>query len=92
MITALLTMVLALCWIHGFHFLFLQGEIFYSVWNWIDNRMPEWFMKPVFDCPYCMASVHGTLFYFLFCNDNPIYMWPIFCVGLCGLVVLTDKK
>lgn len=92
MITALLTMVLALCWIRGFHFLFLEGEIFGKLGEKIRLRLIDWMTKPLFDCPFCMPSVHGTLFYFLFCSDNPIYMWPIFCVGLCGLVVLTDKK
>lgn len=93
MITILLTMFLALCWIRGFNFIFLPGEIFGEIGDKMRLRLIDWIAKPLFDCPFCMPSIHGTIFYALFCwQSNPVYMWPIFCIALCGLVVLTDKK
>lgn len=42
---------------------------------------PKWH-KPVFDCPYCMASVWGTLFFFasIGLHGLPVYLWPVVCL------------
>lgn len=92
MIHFFIIMFLALCWIRGFHFLFLPGEILGKVGEKIRLRVIDWVTKPLFDCSYCMSSVHGTIFFFSFLNTHTFYMWPVFCVALCGLVYLTDRK
>lgn len=42
--------------------------------------------KPLFDCPPCMGSIHGTMIYLLFMvHEIGILFWPIYCICLCGL-------
>jgi hypothetical protein len=51
--------------------------------------IPEWIkliLKPLFACPYCMASIHGTVIFFAFVLGYlPLIMWIPFCICLCGL-------
>ena len=30
------------------------------------KKLPEWMITPLFECPYCMSSVHGSGFFILF--------------------------
>jgi hypothetical protein len=46
--------------------------------------LPEWIRKPLFECPPCMSSLHGTIAFFII-GDFSIYFWPVFCFCLCGL-------
>lgn len=36
---------------------------------WLSQRVPEFWLKPLFGCPTCMASVHSILPFWLF---NPM--------------------
>jgi hypothetical protein len=51
--------------------------------------IPAWvksILKPIFACPTCMASVHGTAIFFAFVLGYlPLIMWPVWCICLCGL-------
>lgn len=42
------------------------------------------FAKPIIRCVVCMASIYGTLFYFLFTNRD-LFLWPVFLGALAGL-------
>ena len=57
------------------------------------DYLPRWtkiVIKPLFACPYCAASFHGTIVYFAFLNTGLIY-WPIFCICLCGFNYLLSQ-
>ena len=65
-----------------------QGMIFSDICNWIYFRVPTWISKPLFACPYCMASVY-TVVYCLFTHDVDMFILikiPITC-GLTAVVM-----
>lgn len=53
------------------------------------GNYPTWkqrLFKPLFACPACMASVHGTIIYLVFVAPFIGYLhWIPFCIVLCGL-------
>jgi len=49
-----------------------------------ERAIGPWWSKPLFLCPACMASVHGTYFYFIFSEKN-ILIYPFYVVILAGL-------
>lgn len=86
----ILYLILNSLWIWGFHALFAKEMILERVGDWLCDRLPEWITRPVFDCPTCQSSIHGTLVYFLFVNTG-LLMWPVYCVCLCGLNYLLGR-
>ncbi len=52
-----------------------------SIW---DRRLPDAISKPLYACPPCMASVHGTWVWFLAGGD--LTMWVPFVLALSGLL------
>lgn len=97
---------LNLLWIIGVWNAAEPDEILGSIANWmsgspsqgIPRHVPEWITKPLYDCPVCMASVHGILWWCLF---QPFTVWllPFYVVCLSGaskilviLVVQQDKE
>lgn len=44
-------------------------------------------LKPLFDCPPCMASVWGTVVWFG-TDGNISLWWPAYCLCLCGALKL----
>jgi hypothetical protein len=66
-------------------------EIFWFFRFYIGNLLVKLFpkngatiAKPIIRCVVCMASVYGTLFYFIF-TDRNLFVWPIFVIALAGL-------
>lgn len=54
---------------------------------------PEWFSKPTVMCPVCMASVWGTVIFWLFHSGSLIaklLLWPFFILGTAGLARLIN--
>lgn len=53
--------------------------------NWLQPyafMLPEWLGKPLCNCPVCMASAWGTLFYLLFVEMGPLtYCWVILIIA-----------
>jgi len=86
----LVWLIISSFWIWGFHFCFREKQIFGSTGNWLDNRLPKWICKPLFKCPMCMASIHGTAIYLL----SPMAYHPayhlLFVMALCGLNDIID--
>ena len=83
--------------------LFIGCLIIVGIWNafkpgmvmgWLgkiwDRRLPEGLNKPIWSCPPCMASVHGTWIWFLFGGD--LTFWPAFVLALSGLNRLVSGK
>jgi len=83
---------IAVCWIWGFEFTFQSGEIFGNIGDWLRARVNEWYLKPLFECKYCMASVHGTLMFVVLLWGYPWYMWIVFCFCCCGATAIFDQK
>lgn len=76
-------------WIWGVNGFFelTKFEILFRGYEGIPPKipMPLWLQKPLFGCPPCMGSIHGTFAFILFHHDLNIWLWPIFCFCLCGL-------
>lgn len=70
--------------------LFDEGMIFEKAGNWIREKAGEYWCKPLICCPPCMASIHGTWFYWAFVQQGP-GLWPIFVLALSGLAYLVNK-
>ena len=87
----LMVMVVAVCWQWGFAYAFKPGEIFGAAGDWMRARWPEFVTEPLFDCPYCLSSVHGSIFFWLFLSAYPLIMWPILICCLTGLSDLVKK-
>lgn len=87
-----LVAIVCCAWIWGFNYTFLTGEIFGLIGDLGRRNLNENVIKPIYDCPYCMSSIHGTTFFILFLRDYPWWMWIIFCFVVCGGVAITDKK
>lgn len=112
----LLYILITSAWIWGIHALFQDGHILEFIANWwydditppntpelkeVDRRAKEFIAKPIFDCPVCMSSAHGLLWFFIglplcFHDALPIRQLIPFLICLCGfnyiLVKLTSKE
>lgn len=77
-------------WCFGFMNAFQDGEIFGSVGNYLRKSLPSWVVDPMFECQMCMASLHGTTWYFLAGYDTSV-MWPLFVVSISGLNYVLSK-
>ena len=52
----------------------------YQEENWIN-----WIWKPLFDCPTCMSSFWGTVYYYIAYNQFVLTHYFVFIFALCGL-------
>lgn len=77
-------------WIWGIHCLFSEGYLFEGVGKWLNDKFPYWICDPLFACPTCQSSVHGSLIFFLFVK-MPLMWWPLYCITLCGINFLINK-
>jgi hypothetical protein len=69
---------------------FAPGEIFGWLGKIWDRRLPEALSKPIYACPPCMASVHGTWVWIL--AGGQIEWWIPFILALSGLNRLVSGK
>lgn len=59
---------------------------------------PEWVRDPLSECPTCMASIYGSIFYWTMYAlnkpvfENPVIFWIIFCVSCAYINTLLAKK
>lgn len=77
-------MFIGIAWIWGVKAIFTEPFIFYKQGNWMENKLPKWFCKPLFRCSVCMASFWGTIFYFGYGN-HLILGWIVFCISIAGI-------
>jgi hypothetical protein len=82
-------LILSALWIWGVYCLFEPGMLLARAGAWIQLWIGVKWCKPLFLCPQCMASIHGTICFFampyLTGHVMPFPALPIFCVCLCGL-------
>lgn len=72
-------------WCYGIWTLFRNDMILEKAGVWLDENLPNYLNKPLWKCPICLASVHGTAIYALFLMPlYGIWLWIPFCVCLCG--------
>lgn len=93
----LLFAALNMLWIVGVWNAALPGQILDPIASWmagdshavppVEGNAPDWINKPLFLCPMCMASVHGTLWWFMF-NMGSVWFWPVYVVCLSGAMKL----
>jgi hypothetical protein len=61
-------------------------EVFWKLRYWAAFYIRKKWLKPLFTCVICMASVHGTWFYWL-CEPftiESLKWWFPYLIGLCG--------
>jgi hypothetical protein len=88
----ILVLLVTAAWIWGWTYTFRSGEIFGRIGDWGRKHLPQDLISPLYDCPMCCSSVHGTIFYFLFLQHYGWFLWVVFCFGLCGFSTWVDKK
>lgn len=87
LLTIVLLLVISSAWIFGVKCLFSPGFLFEPLDLACDEgKVPHWLLKPLWRCPPCMSSVHGSViyFFFLYGDFGPI-LWLPFIVCLAGL-------
>lgn len=72
-------------WIWGMHGFMVVTDLPRTLYIKSRIKVPEWIRKPLFECPPCMSSIHGTTAFSLFHHDLNLLLLPIFCFCLCGL-------
>lgn len=72
-------------WIWGVFTLFHKGFLLARVGDFFCNKVGNEICKPIFACPPCMASIHGTIFYIYFLPNGGFDNWVVFCVALVGI-------
>jgi len=88
----LILLVVGSFWCWGVFTLFYDGYVLDKIGDLLrkenDDSPPKikgtWYSKPLFDCPPCMASIHGFLISAIY-YDWLIYLMGAYMICLCGL-------
>ena len=65
-----------------------EGHIFDDVANWLDTKLPEWIIKPLYGCPICMSFWYGSVFYLIYNGfDNWIIIVVFAAAGINAAIV-----
>lgn len=68
---------------------FDRDMIFGKLGDFLHSLLPKWATMPLFECPMCMASVHGT---WLWLVTGGEWLWlPIFILALSGAMKLVTN-
>jgi hypothetical protein len=70
-------------WCYGIYAVFNNDHLLGPVADWLEKVTSETFCRPLFGCPPCMASVHGSIFGLIAFGFN----WTVipFVICLCGM-------
>lgn len=70
-------------WCFGIYAVFNNDHLLGPVADWLENVTSVTFCRPLFGCPPCMASVHGSYLGLILFG----FSWTIlpFIICLCGL-------
>ncbi len=68
----------------GLHKITREGMLLEKAGTWAVKILGEFWSKPVTECPPCMASVWGLLFYFIFVQGGVVLL-PFYLLTLVGL-------
>lgn len=96
MINFLLSLIPASLTIYAIHILFQEGNLLEKQGDWITEKLGEKWSKPVINCTTCMASVWGTLIFFIglpvvFGINHAFKYWIPYVFCLCGWHVILAK-
>ena len=58
-----------------------EGHIFEDVANWLDTKLPDWIIKPLYGCPICMSFWYGSVFYILYHGLDKWIFLVVFCAA-----------
>jgi hypothetical protein len=83
MIDFILLLIIGSLWIWGIFALFDEGNLLWPIRKRIEDLGLGMWIKPLFSCPYCCASVHGLLISAYFYGPSLVTIPYIIC--LCGL-------
>jgi hypothetical protein len=64
------------------------------VWTFRKEKAEEyqgWYLKPLFTCVTCMASVWGSIYYFILTSDPNIFDWALTCIACAYVNTLLYK-
>lgn len=72
--------------ITGIHVLFWEGMLL----HWMNKPGNDFFMKPIYRCLMCMASLWGFIFWVTVWDGG--FTWNLipFLLGVCGLNAIID--
>ena len=74
-------------------YIILMDRIFSKPMTYENTKL--WYTyitKPLFDCTPCMASVWGSLSFWLYYPDPTVMAWVIWVFALAGFNYLINKK
>lgn len=72
-------------------FSMLDGMIFGFIGNYLDEKLPNDKLKYfTFDCPACMTTLYGTLFYWVWYGDS-WKEWIVVIIASVGLSAIIIK-
>lgn len=71
-----------------------EDMIFEKPALWLSERVPEFWLKPVFGCPTCMASLHSILPFWLFSpmSSHSALLYLIYIPALATLNSLVAQR
>jgi hypothetical protein len=83
----------------GLHTITSEGMVLFFVKEWLSKKLPEntkwdYLYKPIIGCPPCMASIWGTIIYWIL-NDptqRVLVLWipTIIAVSYVNKLLITD--
>lgn len=86
--TLQIVFLFAIGWTWGIHCLLSEGFIFQGLGKVIERMIGSYWSKPVFTCPPCMSSIHGSFIYFLFINfDLGVIPFAVCLAGANFIIV-----
>lgn len=83
MIDFICLLLIGSTWIWGVYAIFDEPNILSGVRKVAEKSIGTWYCKPIFGCPYCMASLHGAIFGIVQYGIATIVIPYVIC--LCGL-------
>lgn len=91
-------LVLTSLWCIGVWNAFGTDMIFGKIGEWgrglrsgkivVENHLPLWAVKPLWDCPSCMASLHGFASYAIFHGIDWMVIPFIVCLSGLNYIVI----
>ena len=58
-----------------------EGNIFEDVANFLDTKLPDWIIKPLYGCPICMSFWYGSVFYIFYNGLDKWIVLVVFCAA-----------
>lgn len=77
-------------WVFGYCCTFWEGMIFGNIGNWLDERLPWWIAKPLYQCYICSCLWWGTAIYWIFLGSD-WKEWFLVIIAAMGLNAVLSK-